>query len=67
MNFSRAILATAVVFLMSSAIAQSGEEPVQILFINVNIFDGSTDELIQSKRVLVEDIFIKAKTDRTKI
>jgi imidazolonepropionase-like amidohydrolase len=65
MKISGAILATAVVFSMSCATAQSGEEPAQTLFINVNIFDGKTDGLIEGKRVLVEDNLIKAIGDDT--
>jgi imidazolonepropionase-like amidohydrolase len=65
MKISGAILASAVMFSMSSATAQSAEEPVQTLFINVNIFDGSTDGLIEDKRVLVEDNLIKAIGDET--
>jgi hypothetical protein len=59
------ILATAVVLLTTSGTAQSVEEPAQTLFINVNIFEGSTDGLIKGKRVLVEDNLIKAIGDDT--
>jgi hypothetical protein len=51
--------------LTTSATAQSVEEPAQTLFINVNIFEGSTDGLIKGKRVLVEDNLIKAIGDDT--
>jgi len=42
-----------------AAEAKAEKKPVQILFTNVNIFDGFSDKLQKNMRVLVEDNYIK--------
>jgi len=42
-----------------AATATEEKKPVQILFTNVNIFDGFSDKLQKNMRVLVEDNYIK--------
>ena len=43
----------------SIAVAQEGGEPSQILFTNVNVFDGKSDELAMGQDVLIENNLIK--------
>jgi imidazolonepropionase-like amidohydrolase len=45
--------------------AAAQEQPKQTLFINVNIFDGVSENLITGKRVLVENNLIKTIGDET--
>ncbi|MEH6651842.1 MAG: amidohydrolase family protein [Motiliproteus sp.] len=49
------------IFATTSTLAIAADTaPQQILFKNVNIFDGKSDKLIQGKEVLIENKFIKA-------
>ena len=54
----KGIVATATAMLMSIA-AQAADEPRQVLFTNVNIFNGIDGELIQNGSVLIEGKLIK--------
>ena len=58
-------LALLVVAGLTPAIAQeSSEEPRQVLFTNVNIFDGASGDLIENGSVLVEGNLIKTVSAR---
>jgi imidazolonepropionase-like amidohydrolase len=46
--------------LFSSAVFAADETPSQILFKNVNIFDGKSDNLVQGKDVLIQNNLIKS-------
>ncbi len=61
-QITRPTLALAALLLLTGiapAIAQEEEEPIQILFTNVNIFDGFADTLQKNMSVLVEANYIK--------
>jgi len=60
-SFSRIVLTVAVVVMLASpsAAIAADEKPVQILFTNVNIFDGFNPELQKGMDVLVEANHIK--------
>ena len=47
------------------ALAQNKAPPKQVLFTNVNVFDGKADKLATNRRVLVEGNLIKAVGDET--
>jgi len=50
---------------LTPALAQNQPPPKQVLFTNVNIFDGKSDELTKNRRVLVEGNLIKTIGDQT--
>jgi imidazolonepropionase-like amidohydrolase len=50
----------AVVLALSATMVQAQEEPRQVLFTNVNVFDGVNDGLMENASVLVEGNLIKA-------
>jgi len=52
-------LLTSFVFAFSSLVLAAEEAPSQTLFINVNVFDGFSDELAMGMNVLVEGNLIK--------
>ena len=53
-------------FIMVSSFAIAQEEaPKQVLFTNVNVFDGHSDELAENMNVLVENNLIKQISDDT--
>jgi imidazolonepropionase-like amidohydrolase len=56
---------TAAVALTGSASAQEDTPKPQVLFTNVNVFDGKADKLATNKRVLVEGNLIKEIGDET--
>jgi imidazolonepropionase-like amidohydrolase len=53
------IIALAGFLLVGTAMAAEKKDPVQILFTNVNIFDGFSDKLQKNMSVLVEGNYIK--------
>ncbi|MCP4256194.1 MAG: amidohydrolase family protein [Planctomycetes bacterium] len=53
------MIAIAVMLMASVAMAEEIEKPTQVLFTNVNIFDGKTDGLKKGMSVLVEGNLIK--------
>jgi imidazolonepropionase-like amidohydrolase len=52
--------ASAFVLVAFAALAQEDSSPAQTLFINVNVFDGTSDQLAMGMNVLVEDNLIKS-------
>jgi len=54
-----ATLVLAMVLTLPSVQADEEKKPIQILFANVNIFDGFSDKLQENMSVLVEDNYIK--------
>ncbi len=54
-----ALFALFILFPVHSAFAQDNKSPKQILFTNVNIFDGESDKLAEGMDVLVEGKLIK--------
>ena len=48
-----------------SAFAQDNASPKQVLFINVNVFDGKSENLLTDRRVLIEGNLIKTIGDET--
>ena len=64
-SFNRLFVAALLVFLGSAVAStlafadQHGKKPVQVLFKNVNIFDGFSDKLQMNMSVLVEANYIK--------
>ena len=65
MKLSKKILAQVLALivsgaLFSSAIFAADETPRQIMFKNVNIFDGKSDNLVQGKDVLIQNNLIKS-------
>ena len=53
------LLASGALLATKSAISAEERPPVQVLFTNVNIFDGFSDQLQKGMSVLVEDNYIK--------
>ena len=58
-KFIAMILATIISFVSFAALAADEKKPIQILFKNVNIFDGFSDKLKMNMSVLVEANYIK--------
>ena len=54
-----AVSLTAAFVFAESAVAQETNSKPQILFTNVNVFDGKSDELAEGMSVLVEGSLIK--------
>jgi imidazolonepropionase-like amidohydrolase len=65
-NITIACLATWMAAMLAFALpANAADENQQTLFINVNIFDGTSEKLATNKRVLVEGNLIKTIGDET--
>ena len=63
--FKMYITACVVLILAFAAPASAADEKPQTLFINVNIFDGTSEQLAMNRRVLVEGNLIKTIGDET--
>ena len=61
-NLTTSVLAIIFSVMISPAAvtAAEGAKPKQVLFNNVNVFNGTDDKLYQGLNVLVEDNLIKA-------
>jgi imidazolonepropionase-like amidohydrolase len=62
-RFIWAIIASVLVAMPFVAVAQ--DEPTQVLFTNVNVFDGHAEELAVGMNVLVEDKLIKQVSEES--
>jgi len=62
-RFIWAIIASVLVAMPVVAVAQ--DEPTQVLFTNVNVFDGHAEELAVGMNVLVEDNLIKQVSEES--
>jgi imidazolonepropionase-like amidohydrolase len=62
-RFIWAIIASVLVAMPFVAVAQ--DEPTQVLFTNVNVFDGHAEELAVGMNVLVEDNLIKQVSEES--
>ena len=68
MNKIQLLMASAITALTVSfvpVLAQDKEEPKQTLFVNVNVWNGTSDSIASNQRVLVEGKLIKAIGDET--
>lgn len=66
-SFSKSVCSalTAALITLGGPLWAQSDAPPQTLFINVNIFDGTSDTLAMNKRVLVEGNLIKSIGDDT--